>query len=122
MHRAEQNLFNGTLHCVLDFAEFVLLPYLLRNSGQLHFNTGIKFDLFEVVVSIGSSTDIFFLPEVHFPGHRSANDVTSMLHYSIITANYDLNLPFSRLLLYSDDCGRHKKNGYILWYLLSLEE
>ncbi len=33
---------------VFDFAEKVLLPKLMKQPGQLHFITGLKFDFFAV--------------------------------------------------------------------------
>lgn len=42
---------SGTLHIVFNFAEKVLLPSLLRQQGQLHFVTALKFDFFGESVS-----------------------------------------------------------------------
>lgn len=66
-----------------DFAEKILLPNLINKPDQLHFITGLKFDFFGVRLSNISTTHIHCLPEVHWPDHKTANEVTSMLQFSL---------------------------------------
>ena len=56
---------NEKRHYVFDFAEKVLLPRLKIQPGQLHFITGLKFDLFGVSSSNDTLNYIFGLPEDH---------------------------------------------------------
>ena len=44
----KENLVGEVYHLVFDFAEKVLLPKLVKQPGQLHFITGLKFDIFGV--------------------------------------------------------------------------
>lgn len=59
---ARENPNSGELHLVFDFAEKEILAHFLRQHGQLHFTTGLNFDLFCVSISNIKSFDIHFLP------------------------------------------------------------
>lgn len=61
--RAMDNLCKGTHHLVFYLAENVILPHFLKNSGQFHFVTYLKFDIFEVSVSNLKRLDIYCLLE-----------------------------------------------------------
>ena len=53
------------VHFVFDFAEKVLLPYLIQQPGLLHFITGLKVDLFGIHFCNLKKTFVFCLPEGH---------------------------------------------------------
>lgn len=53
-------------HFVFDFAEKFLLPMLLKQPGQLHFITCLKFDLFGVSSSNEQKNYVFGLAEGHW--------------------------------------------------------
>ena len=74
---------NEARHFVFDFAEKVLLPRLLKHPGQLHFVTGLKFDINGVSSSRTNWNYVFGLPEGHWPNDKTANSVCSMLYYSM---------------------------------------
>jgi len=76
----------GDNHLIFDFAEKVLPPKLQKQPGQLHFITGLKFDLFGVSSSNLARNYVFGLPEGHWPHEKTANTVISMLQH-IITAH-----------------------------------
>lgn len=108
---------DGTLHLTFDFAEKVLLPCLLRQPGQLHFVTGIKFDIFGVTSSTVNSTFVFGLPEGHWPGGKTANEVCSMIGFVIDEHRRDTVRPSQPLHLHADNCAGQNKNRYMLFYL-----
>lgn len=82
--RTHERIFlSGNMHLVIEFAEKTRLPHLLRKPGQLHFVNGLKFDFIGVFVSNLDTNFIHCLPEGHWPGHKSANEVTSMFRYTI---------------------------------------
>ena len=84
---------------MFDFAEMVLLRHPLRQPGHLHFVTSLKFDFFGVSVSNRLRCDIFCLPEGHWPSEKTADEVASMINYSIDSEKYELNTPVIALLL-----------------------
>lgn len=100
------------IHIIFDFAEKVLLPHLLKKPGQLHFITGLKFDLFRVRLSNIDSTHIHFLTEGHWPNSKSANEVASMLEYSIdyIKSKSKSEVAKRKLLATADNCSEQNKN------------
>ncbi|MEM9400723.1 MAG: hypothetical protein AAF984_10995 [Verrucomicrobiota bacterium] len=116
MQQANEGCFDGSLHFIFDFAEKVMLPRPLRFPSQLHFVTGLKFDLFGVNVSNVNQCDIFCLVEGHWPGDKTANSVCSMLHHSIRNAKKAVGQPVSKLRLHADNCTGQNKNRYVLWY------
>jgi len=108
----------GTLHLTFDFAEKILLPHLLRQPGQLHFVTGLKFDFFGVHSSNYNSTFVYGLPEGHWPNNKTTNEVGSMLVNCIETHKKDSSLSNARTLcLHADNCAGQNKNRFMLWML-----
>lgn len=101
---------------VFDFSEKILLPRLLKQPGQLHFTTGLNFDINGVSCRNTGNAYVFDLPEGHWPNDKIASSVLSML-------NYAMNLPSESrargetLLLSADNCGGQNKNRFVLWYL-----
>lgn len=111
---------NGNVrHLVFDFAEKVLLPRLRNQPGQLHFVTGLKFDLFGVSCSNAGTNFVFGLPEGHWPNEKTANVVISMLHHVLSrpTASLDVGHSARHLKLHADNCSGQNKNRFVLWYL-----
>lgn len=110
---------------MFDFAEKVLLPRLLEQPGQLHFLTGLKFDINGVASSRNKKTHVFGLPEGHWPKDKTANSVCSMIYHCLI-------LPSERegrggtLYLTADNCAGQNKNRFMLsfccWLVLSGRE
>ena len=96
------------LHLVFDFAEKWFLPNLQRQPGQLHFVTGLKFDFFGVHVSNLWFTNIYGLPEGHWPGGKTASEVASMLQNTIATFKLT-HTGIERISLHADNCGGQKQ-------------
>ncbi|PXF44968.1 hypothetical protein BWQ96_05268 [Gracilariopsis chorda] len=108
------------IHLVFDFAEKELLPHLLGQPGQLHFVTGLKFDLFGVYSSGRKVCYVYRLPEGHWPNNKTANDVTSMVHHAL-KQHRDSGFRTAEqqtLNLHADNCSGQNKNLFLLWYLL----
>ena len=82
--KVKQIPVGNDIHLIFDFAEKILLPSLLKQPGQLHFITGIKFDFFGVSSSNYDETYIYGLPEGHWPGGKTCNEVSSMLHHTLL--------------------------------------
>lgn len=74
---------NITLHLVFDFAEKVLLSFMEKLPGNLHFVTDIKHDMFGMSNSNLKQIQIFSLPEGHWPGSKGPDSVISILYYAI---------------------------------------
>ena len=55
------------IYVVFDFAKKVTLPSLERQSGQLHFVTGLKNDFFGISLTNVNVTNVYGLSE----GHRT---------------------------------------------------
>lgn len=94
------------LHCVFDFVEKVLLPHLLKQTGQLHFITDLKFDFFSVSGSNISKKYIFGPPEGHWPNEKTANAFIAMLHFvqEILKKSGRPTSSFKILTLQADNC------------------
>ena len=116
-HAAKTDHFS--IHLVFDFAEKVLLPSMLRQSGQLYFITGLKFDIFGVSSSSFDRNFIFGLPEGHWPGHKTASEITSMPHHALeVHRDMRSHGIYARSLnLHADNCAGQTKNRFILFYL-----
>lgn len=108
------------MHFVFDYAEKVLLPRLQKQPGQLHFVTGLKFDINGVACSNSNSVDIFGLVEGHWPQEKTANTVLSMLHHSVeaYKACENSENQQRRLVLHADNCSGQNKNRFVLFYVL----
>lgn len=106
----------SVLHFLFHFAEKLLLPVLLRQPGQLNFIKGLKIDSFRVSFINFNTTYIHFLPEIHFRGRITANEVTSMLHHSInIPKDYNDSLASLRVIQFHvENFGGQNKNRLIL--------
>ncbi len=53
------------VHLVFDFAEKVTLPSMERQPGQLHFVTGLKYDIFGISLTKLNITNVYGLSEGH---------------------------------------------------------
>ncbi len=67
-----------TIHLVMDFAEKVHLPSVLDQPGNLHFTTGIKFDIFGISSSNFRNTFLYGLPKGHWKGGTRCDEVLSI--------------------------------------------
>lgn len=106
-------------HVVVDFAETVLLPGMLSQPGQLHFTTGLKFDLNGVCCSKTNHNYIFGLPEGHWPNEKTADSVLSMLHHAPGSPGDDVLASESNkkhLNITCDNCGGQNKNKFVIFY------
>eukprot|EP00171_Calliarthron_tuberculosum_P023069 IDg23069t1 len=116
MCKAEES--GSTVHLVFDFAEKVQLPRLTRQPGQIHFTTGLRFDLFGVSSSNFCVNFIFGLPEGHWPESKTANEVLSMvLHVLNLHKIHATTKDACNLQLHADNCSGQNKNRYVLWFL-----
>lgn len=111
------------VHVIIDFAEKVLIPSLVNQPGQLHFITGLKIDLFAVSCGNTGKNYVFCLPEGHWPGQKSANEVISMLFHILMQLKnkYQDSLP-PRLIIHCDNCAGQNKNRFLLWFCSWLTE
>lgn len=97
-NQTRQDPLAGSLHLVFDFPEKLLLPNLLRQTGQLQFFTGLKHDLFGFAVRKVDSCDIHCLPEGHWPEGKTDDEVASMLNNFIHMAKAKLRNKSPRVL------------------------
>eukprot|EP00171_Calliarthron_tuberculosum_P022537 IDg22537t1 len=120
--RARTNPGTTEVHVTFDFAEKVLLPVLKRQPGQLHFITGLKFDLFAAASSNLDKVFVYGLPEGFWPHGKTANEVISMVdpvchrHDGRTTPTHDVE----QLSLKCDNCGGLNNNRWVLWYVVFL--
>lgn len=118
MKRAAAGRDCTELHLIFDFAEKILLPHSLRQPGQLHFNTGLNFDLFGTHVNNLNCTSIFCLPEGHWPNSKTGNKVGSMILYQLDVLHEHSRFSTARYLtLHAENCPGENKNLHMLWLL-----
>lgn len=106
------------IRLVFDFEEKVVLPFFGHQLGQLYFVTGLKFDVFGVSNCTLNTNMIYGLPDGHWPGRKTANEVASMSQHAL-SANrrYDYICASARhLYLRTCDCKGQNKNQLILVY------
>lgn len=117
------NTAGNMVHLTLYFAENVLLPHLVQQSSQLHFMTGLKFDLFGVASTNFNNVYLFSLPEGHCPGEKLSNEVLSMLDFvlklqviknTVCVAAYKLSLT-------CDNCEGQNKNCWTIMAVVFLD-
>ena len=70
MKDAMEGCFHRALHVLFNLAEKVLLPHLLRKTGQLHFATGQQFDILGVIVSNVNKCNVFCLAKGYWSGGK----------------------------------------------------
>lgn len=117
--RVEKDPSQTEIHLTFYFAEKVLLPALKRQPGQLHFVTGLKFDIFGVASSNVNKILLYGLPEGHWPQGRTANEVLSMLD-NALRLHRAPTAPsghLSRVTFHCDNCGGQNKKRWVIWYL-----
>lgn len=69
---------SSVVHLIIDFAEKVILPSLVKQTGLLQFITGLKNDIFGCSCTNNGKVYIFNLPEGYWPGGKSAFEVISI--------------------------------------------
>lgn len=74
---------NTVRHYVFNFAEKSLLPRLLWKLRQLHFMTGLKFDIIGFHSRNVGEAYFFGLPERQWPGEKSMNLVISVPFHTL---------------------------------------
>lgn len=72
MEEAKKSNCNEIAHFIFDFAEKVLLPKILNQPEQLHFITGLKFDINGVYCSNIGRADVYGLIEGHWPSNKTS--------------------------------------------------
>lgn len=94
------------------------LPSKEFQPGQLHFVTGLRYDMSGVAWSNFKMTMVFGLAEGHWPGTKDATSVLSMLHHVIeeIATSY-ITSSSKKLVLHADNCSGQNKNRYTVWYI-----
>ena len=115
MTNAENDEESNRIHIIFDFAEKVLLPYLQKQPGQLHFTTSLKFDLFGIHYSNLKQTFIFGLVEGHWPNAKSGNEVCSMISYFLGLLKTIRNVKYIDMA--ADNCSGQNKNRFVIWFL-----
>lgn len=101
----------------MDFAEQVLLSSFLRQPSQIHFVTGLKFDIFGVSCSNLDTNFVFGLPEGKWPGKKRADQSVSMLfHILQLAKSEEKSKNALHLILNADDCSEQNKNLYVFWF------
>lgn len=112
-----------TLHVIVDFAEKVLLPSLKEQTGQLHFITGLKNDIFGVSCSNAEKNYIFSLAEGHWPGGKTANETCSMLLAAIQIVRKAMgSRTFRMCIIHCDNCAGQFKNRFFIWFCSWLQQ
>lgn len=119
MECSEKEPEGEAVHLIFDFAEKVLIPRLQDQPGQLHFTTSLKIDIFGIYCSNLKEMFVYGLTEGHWPSHKTANEVGSMLHYQIdlLQSLRTTSTKIKEIVFHADNCGGQNKNRYILWYL-----
>lgn len=82
--QAMDNPSGYVVHLVIDFAEKIILPSMLKQAGQNHYITGLKYDLFGISCSNFKINKIFGLPEGLWPNRKDENYVLSKLYHVIL--------------------------------------
>ena len=118
MAKAESNTEGESVHIIFDFAEKVLLPYLIIQPGQLHFTTSLKFDLFGIHFSNYNQSFMFGLVEGHWPNKKSGNEVASMIYYflDLLKDIRTSEANIKHIDMSADNCGGQNKNRFMLWF------
>ena len=116
-HKCQEDTNGNMRHYVFEVAEKVLLTRLFNQPGQLHFVTGLKFDIFGVSSTNQCLNFIYGLPEGHLPNEKTANVVFSMLHLAIEKESGSELCSKHHLLLHADNCAGQNKNRFVLWCL-----
>ena len=88
---------------------------MLKQPGQLHFTTGLKFDFFCVSNTNLNTNFIFGLPEGHWLSGKSANEVASMIEHVIrLNDDNEVTKGAKKLVIHADNCAGQNKNKYNL--------
>lgn len=88
-----------------------------RQPGNLHFVTGLKYDMFGISISNENKTNVYGLPEGHWPGSKGPNSVISMLHQTVTAyLATEKGRSTTRLVLQADNCAGQNKNRYVIWF------
>ncbi len=110
-NNAAASLNNSTAHLVFDFAEKVTLPSIDNQPGQLHFITGLCYDIFGISLSNLKITNVYGLPEGRRPNIKDATSVLSMLWHSIqFLMRIQVTKNANKFVLHTDNCARQNKN------------
>lgn len=113
VYREQQMAVKGSAvdkHFIFDIAVKVLLPRLVRQSGQLHSAAGLCFDLNGVCSSNSGLGYVFGLPEGHWPNDKIANVVTPIPSHTMSMTSESRGRRVSTLYLTADDCGGQNQN------------
>lgn len=74
-----KNPSTSELHRTSGFAEEnIILPLLLRQTAQLHFITGLKYELFDDASSNLNKVFLFWLPKGHWTNAKTSNEFLSI--------------------------------------------
>ncbi len=96
---------------MFDFAEKVTLPSIDNQPGQLHFITGLCYDIFGISLSNLKITNVYGLPEGRRPNIKDATSVLSMLWHSIqFLMRIQVTKNANKFVLHTDNCARQNKN------------
>lgn len=108
------------IHLVSDFAEKVLLSHFLRQPVQLHFVTGLKFDIFVIYASSLNLCYIYELPEGYWPHNKTCSVVVSMLKHAIAEQNHfgSVTKGNKRIDFHANNCSGQNKNWFVILYFL----
>lgn len=89
---------------VLDFAEKVALPSMELQSKQLHFGTGLKYDILRKNCSNVHKIFVFGLPEGHWHDTKEAKSVINMLYDVLKTIkSSQITQNATKLVLHTDN-------------------
>ena len=87
----------------------------VKQPGQLHFVTGLKFDINGVSSSWTNSNYVFGLPEGHWPNDKTVNSVCSMLYHCMELLK-ECDRRGGTLFLTSENCAGQNKNRFIMLF------
>lgn len=79
--------------------------------------TELKLDLFAVSCSNADKNHVLCLPEGHWPGNKSANEVLSMLHCIMMNLNQEFTKASTKnLVIHCDNCAGQNRNLFGTWF------
>lgn len=101
---------------ILYFAEKILLPLLLRQTGQLYFTKGLKYDIKGVSSGKTKNIYVFGLPEGNLPKDKSSNVFISMLYQTmnLEAESRGRGESIGTLYITEDNCSGQNKNRFML--------
>lgn len=79
---------------------------------------GLNYDIFGISTRNLLQTDVYGLPECHWPCTKDATSVLSIMQYTVKNLKTEAETKnTTRFVLHCDNCSIQNKNRFTLWYL-----